>query len=1059
MYNLRLLLVLLLLLCCQQWLRAQKEPPLEDTLSSAMLLPSYNYYQKAEELRQSGKIIAARPYYKQAIETSIVQRQWEIYLLSSAYLTESYAGSPNYHEGMAIALAAIGRLQQSTVIRPELGFKLYSCLAKLYQYSQEPHKSVRICVKALRYLRKTAQTEAPLVYTQAYIQLGKSYAANDQWQQALQFYQKAERMLVLLPSTAINRLRPIIYAQYGSYYAHTWDFVPATKYLEQALEAAMHSQVENSPDVFSLYQDIATVYQRLGENGKSIAHFKKAAYLIETSSLESHRVRYTQLPMIYLGIAKSLCSIQKAEEALFYYRKVKAILAKSNGKVAPYLQIKLQVQLARNYIAMNQFERAAALLRKAKTIYQKQQTPLGYRLTAGKFSNQINFTSALLSKEQNDFEKAKVLFEKLYAEIQHQTEKKRLDELELGFNTLTQLAEIHEVLGNRDSAFHYNQLALIHTCPKFNNLAPSALPSIQACANAPKIFQVLQQKANMLHRAALVTSSKEKKLSLLEHGLSTIQLLDEVYTDNLKNANTLRDGHTATLIHQSKRAFQMGIDLAIQHHQLSQVSSFLEKAFYYAEKMKAQHLSLSWIKNEAITEGQLNQAIVQEEQALLEDIIKFEKMIEEARFQHDTAKAVRLEHDLLFCKQKEYTAFQRDLDEQYPEYSESKYSFLVAGPSNLPQILEPGELLINYVFADSQLLIFTLSRDSSFRLTQTPVSLTLQENLTTIHDMLKGSNMMRQKSRERFILLAHQLYQQLIEPIHDQLEGKSRLVIIGDGMTNYLPFEVLLKTPTLQAFHQLDFLVKSYEISYHYSATLLSKARRKVVKQKKGIFAFAPVYGKEQAKAAREENSDEIGAARGGDLPVEFAPLPQSQHEVVNIIKIFGDQGQKRNTLALRNTANESVLKNHLREDYKFIHIAGHSFANLVNPNFSGIACHQDYFGNEDGILYSGEIYHLDIKADLVTLSSCESGYGKLEMNEGMLGLNHAFISAGAPNVVFSLWKIYDKISAQLMVDFYEGVLANNNYTASLREAKLRLLENPATAAPHYWSPYLLIGR
>ena len=76
-----------------------------------------------------------------------------------------------------------------------------------------------------------------------------------------------------------------------------------------------------------------------------------------------------------------------------------------------------------------------------------------------------------------------------------------------------------------------------------------------------------------------------------------------------------------------------------------------------------------------------------------------------------------------------------------------------------------------------------------------------------------------------------------------------------------------------------------------------------------------------------------------------------------------------------------------------------------------------------------------------------------------MLGLNHAFISSGTPNVVFSLWEVYDKVSAKLMVDFYQEVLAENSYTASLRQAKLKLLEDPATAAPHYWSPYLLIGR
>ncbi len=1057
MYYLRLLLVLLALLCQQQWLHAQKGRFLSDTLSTAMPSSTNSCYQKAEVLRQDGKIITARPYYKQAIDTSILQKHWEVYLLSSAHLGESYIGSFNYHEGIAIVVAALERLQQLSHIQPELGFQLYSCLARLYRYAQEHQKSVGICVKALRYLRKTTDTKLPNIYTKAYIQLGMSYAANAQWEQALQFYQKAEGLLAHLPHKEVNQLRPLIYALYGSYYAQMWDFVPATQYLEQALEAAMHHQVTNSPEVFSLYQDIAKVYQRLGENEKSIAHFKKAAYLIETSNLESHLVRYTQLPMIYLGIAKNFCSMQQPKEALFYCRKVKAIAAKRKENVAPYVRTCTQVQLARIHTVMGQFERAATLLKKAKTFYPKQYAP-GYRPMLDKLSHQIDLAVALLSKEQKDFERAKGLYHSLSTQIQGQPEKKQIEQLELNFHILTHLAEIHEDIGNQDSAFHYNQLALISSCQLFNDPDPSALPNAQACANAPKIFQILQQKANLFQRAARITSVRRKKLSLLENGLRTIHLLDEVYTENLKKANILRDGQTKTLMHQRQVAFQTGIELAIEHHQVSGEPASLQKSFYYAEKMKAQQLSLHWIKHEAINYEEMNQAIIQKEHDLLEDIVRFEKMIEEASFQNDTAEATRLEHDLLFCKQKEYAAFQRDLEEQYPQYNESKYSFLTEETSSLPDILEPRELLINYVFADSQLLIFTLTQESSLTFTQTPIDHSLSQDLANIHGMLKGSSMMRRKSRERFILLAHKLYQQLIGPIQDQLAGKSKLVIIGDGMTNYLPFEVLLKTPSLQAFHQLDFLIKSYEISYHYSASLLAKARKKQIKQKKGIFAFAPVYGKSESVANQAEGNA-MGVARAGGFLEELAPLPESQHEVLNIIKVLGVQGQQDNTLALRYMANEFILKRHLRDDYTFIHIAGHSFANLVNPNFSGIACYEDYFGNEDGILYAGEIYHLDIKADLVSLSSCESGYGKLERNEGMLGLNHAFISAGAPNVVFSLWKIYDKVSAQLMVDFYQKVLEDKNYAASLREAKLRLLKNPVTAAPHYWSPYLLIGR
>jgi CHAT domain-containing protein len=92
-------------------------------------------------------------------------------------------------------------------------------------------------------------------------------------------------------------------------------------------------------------------------------------------------------------------------------------------------------------------------------------------------------------------------------------------------------------------------------------------------------------------------------------------------------------------------------------------------------------------------------------------------------------------------------------------------------------------------------------------------------------------------------------------------------------------------------------------------------------------------------------------------------------------------------------------------------------------------------------------------------LSICESGFGSYDISEGILGLKRAFVYAGANNLIFSLWKVYDKVSADLMINFYEKVMEGKPYSTALREAKLALINNPQTAAPHLWSSFLLIGR
>jgi CHAT domain-containing protein len=114
---------------------------------------------------------------------------------------------------------------------------------------------------------------------------------------------------------------------------------------------------------------------------------------------------------------------------------------------------------------------------------------------------------------------------------------------------------------------------------------------------------------------------------------------------------------------------------------------------------------------------------------------------------------------------------------------------------------------------------------------------------------------------------------------------------------------------------------------------------------------------------------------------------------------------------------------------------------------------------NASGTLYSNEIYNLDLKADLVVLSSCESGIGKLVKGEGMMALTRGFLYAGADNIITSLWKVYDKSTSILMKNFYKYVLEGESYSSALRKAKLEMISDPRTASPVNWSGFVLIGR
>ena len=180
-----------------------------------------------------------------------------------------------------------------------------------------------------------------------------------------------------------------------------------------------------------------------------------------------------------------------------------------------------------------------------------------------------------------------------------------------------------------------------------------------------------------------------------------------------------------------------------------------------------------------------------------------------------------------------------------------------------------------------------------------------------------------------------------------------------------------------------------------------------------------------------------------------FEELKYSEWEVKSIIKLFAENKDKTSLGYFYSDATENAFKSSIK-NFNIVHIASHSFINEDQPQISGIVFAQptDSTNTEDGILYAGETYNLDLNADLVVLSSCESGLGKLIRGEGMMALTRGFLYSGVANIIFSLWKIPDKPTSELMIEFYKQMLSGKSYSESLRQAKLNLIKNEITARP-----------
>jgi CHAT domain-containing protein len=329
--------------------------------------------------------------------------------------------------------------------------------------------------------------------------------------------------------------------------------------------------------------------------------------------------------------------------------------------------------------------------------------------------------------------------------------------------------------------------------------------------------------------------------------------------------------------------------------------------------------------------------------------------------------------------------------------------------------------------------------------------------------------------------LGFKLYQQLFPDIAS-IDGKiENLYIVPDGSLATLPFETLLTanyTGNINAYKEYPYLIKKYNISYSYSANLFYQTFFKKpsstieITKLNDWLAFAPVFDSQEEQSMvmpsqdlqRQLNgleADSMMTNRSMFNGNNIRPLPETESEAEAIFKLYNENNLNAKVL-LHDNANEKSIKSSELKQYKVIHFATHGFVNSEKPELSGLLLAQDTTGGEDGVLYSGEIYNLKLNADLVVLSACETGLGKIQKGEGIIGLTRALLYAGAKNIIVSLWPVNDKSTTDLMVDFYRNLLASKgqqSYSKALRNAKLKMINEGKYSYPFFWSPFILIGK
>lgn len=317
--------------------------------------------------------------------------------------------------------------------------------------------------------------------------------------------------------------------------------------------------------------------------------------------------------------------------------------------------------------------------------------------------------------------------------------------------------------------------------------------------------------------------------------------------------------------------------------------------------------------------------------------------------------------------------------------------------------------------------------------------------------------------------VSRQLYRLLIAPAMPALKGRSRLILCPDGPLWEVPFQALLmpSSPSkagMQAASRSRFLWEQFALVYSYSATGMKAAlevkRRSDRPQPSqamlvmadpdfGQHAPAPLPVNRSVTSSLEQPTARDFYVRGGRL----GALPYTRVEANAIRASFPEATLKTGT-----KAQESLVKQ-VGSHYRYLHFATHALFNDAAPMLSGIVfATPPQNSPEDGILTVRELFDMNLTADMLVLSACETARGSQKPGEGLIGLSWAAFVAGVPTQVVSQWSVDDAATATLMGAFYRGVKQGMTKEVALRNAALSLLRDGTHSHPFYWAPFVLFG-
>jgi tetratricopeptide (TPR) repeat protein/CHAT domain-containing protein len=834
---------------------------------------------------------------------------------------------------------------------------------------------------------------------------------------------------------SLNNLA-VLYHSQGNY-------AKAEPLVRLALEIRKAVLGEKHPDYAASLNNLALLYNSQGNYAKAEPLHRQALEIAKEVLGEKHRDYAASLNNL-AGLYKSQGNYAKAEPL---HRQALEIVKEVLGDKHPAYATSLN-NLARLYDTQGNYAKAEPLYHQALEI---RKAVLGEKHPD--YAQSLN-NLAILYQAQGNYAKAEPLFRQAL-----EIRKAVLGERHPDYaQSLNNLAILYQAQGNYAMAEPLFRQALVAS-QIAKNLVPFEQLQTDDFRIHPHTVCYLQNHALCTWKLAETNAAPERFRSCDRSFLLGLSVLDRVRQENLDQEES-----KIQMTGEWFRLVPNRIKVLNALFGLEKKPEDLEAAFWTAEQGTARAFLESLGKSRANFLAGVSAKHQTEEMDLLQDI-----RLLDLRLDKESARALdKRNPDLigqLFNERREAEGKLKQLIGQlrkdYPQYAGLKYP----RPCTLQQArgcLKDDEIALLFVPGTEESFLVLVearpkpdNKTNGVAIYELPGSAELAGQVAALNDLETLALPARVKA------LGRQAYDTLLGPCKDRIKGKN-LVIVPNGSLGLLPFEMLVEEDG-------KYLIENHRIRYAPSLTALhfiNLWKQKRPAPTEPFFAVGdPVYDGGDERVANPKKVQVASTSRDGLRELlwregkrdDFKRLIHSGKEVAKIAEFFGAKddyvltGENASEAKIKETSTANKMAK-----ARYVHFATHGILGVDKGKQPALVLNLVGNKTEDGFLELSEIANLKLNADLVVLSACRTGQGRMARGEGVTGLARAFLYAGSKGVVCSLWSVDDQETSNLMVDFYQQLQKGQSAPEALRAAQLTMIR--AGKAPLYWAPFIVIG-